>query len=607
MLRQAGHPWAQPQFEQHQHNAGCGHQGEKPAVQRSAVHDVLRTSGRPLDDATRGDMEARLGADFSDVRIHDDGAAKASAAEVGARAYTSGSHIVVGEGGADNHTLAHELTHVIQQRQGPVAGTDNGAGLRVSDPSDRFEREAEATAQQAMALPTAVQRHAARTAPGPLPAPASPAQPVVQRAWTQGTMQGDDPVFQPDGGRAGTVRVTNLRGIPLGDGANHPTNAGDPIGWAALLSQGLQLGGQMPQGNHYNAVRMHLWNGRLGGPGNNRFNLAPGPALVNSQMSAQAENPVKDLVAYGYTVDLMTQVTYQNGPGNPLDLSTVVPNHISMTWQGRKAQHATVNETWSSHITLPVAAIAAAAIQHYQNLPATLPAAQMLLTDLATRSDQFRGEVLTLVQPFLKRHIMEAYPHLYRAQTAGDKGAFLMLLPAADRHAFLNLVLAGDENAWLEHCFGPLIAVGHNAAVQDAFATRALPQQREWIVRCVTDRHVFLAALGFRADAIASQDKLVYDYYPPAERARLAEAMHGQGLINGFLQNVCRTDPEKMQVLTDWAQSGSAQDPVGFLDARAHLDQVYKDGFRQRMNTLAAAEAARTARPTRSQSRLGGF
>ncbi|WP_079196976.1 eCIS core domain-containing protein [Streptomyces sp. CB02261] len=158
LLRQAGHPWAQ---EQHQHSAGCGHQAvERPAVQRSAVHDVVRTSGRPLDDATRTDMESRLGADFSDVRVHDDSAAKASAAEVGARAYTSGNHVVIGAGGDDRHTLAHELTHVIQQRQGPVAGTDNGAGLKVSDPSDRYEREAEANADRVMSgpAPTVVAR-----------------------------------------------------------------------------------------------------------------------------------------------------------------------------------------------------------------------------------------------------------------------------------------------------------------------------------------------------------------------------------------------------------------------------------------------------------------
>ena len=181
MLRRAGHPGAQ---ERHQHRAGCNHQQtepeQQPAVQRSAVHDVLRTSGQPLDDATRTDMEARLGADFSDVRIHNDAAAKASAAEIGARAYTSGNHVVVGDGGGDKHTLSHELTHVIQQRQGPVASTDNGNGLKVSDPSDRFEREAEANASWAMAAsPQAapnLQRHVARShTPASLPS--------VQRAY----------------------------------------------------------------------------------------------------------------------------------------------------------------------------------------------------------------------------------------------------------------------------------------------------------------------------------------------------------------------------------------------------------------------------------------
>ncbi|WP_443046520.1 eCIS core domain-containing protein [Streptomyces sp. NBC_00247] len=152
LLRTAGDPRAQAQDE-HQHGAGCGHQS---VVQRSAVHDVLRGGGRPLDDATRTDMEARLGSDFSGVRIHDDSAARASAAELGARAYTSGDHVVIGDGGADKHTLAHELTHVVQQRQGPVAGTANGSGLKVSDPSDRFEREAEANATRVMS--GAVQR-----------------------------------------------------------------------------------------------------------------------------------------------------------------------------------------------------------------------------------------------------------------------------------------------------------------------------------------------------------------------------------------------------------------------------------------------------------------
>ncbi|MGW7514398.1 eCIS core domain-containing protein [Streptomyces sp. NPDC054796] len=145
------------QRERHTHDASCGHQPPVPPVppvQRSTtVHDVLRGPGRPLDAAVSADMEGRLGADFSDVRLHTGPAAQRSAAEIGARAYTSGSHVVIGEGGADKETLAHELIHVIQQRQGPVAGTDTGDGLAVSDPGDRFEREAAAGAARAVSGP----------------------------------------------------------------------------------------------------------------------------------------------------------------------------------------------------------------------------------------------------------------------------------------------------------------------------------------------------------------------------------------------------------------------------------------------------------------------
>ncbi|MFJ8844277.1 DUF4157 domain-containing protein [Streptomyces cyaneofuscatus] len=164
----------------HEHGADCGHQQDTAPVQRSAVHGVLRGSGQPMAEPLRQEMEARLGADFSDVRLHTGTTARRSAGEIGARAYTSGSDIVVGDGGADKHTLAHELTHVIQQRQGPVAGTVQGDGLRVSDPSDRFEREAEATANRVMSAPVPHAGRAAEPASGQRPAAAGDGS--VQRA-----------------------------------------------------------------------------------------------------------------------------------------------------------------------------------------------------------------------------------------------------------------------------------------------------------------------------------------------------------------------------------------------------------------------------------------
>ena len=134
--------------------------------EQSPVHDVVGSGGRPLEPEVRGDMETRLGADFGDVRIHDDSAAAESATAVNAHAYTVGSNVVFQRdtydpsSDAGRVTLAHELTHVMQQRSGPVEGTDAPGGIKVSDPSDRFEREASANAERAMAEPAAIQRHA---------------------------------------------------------------------------------------------------------------------------------------------------------------------------------------------------------------------------------------------------------------------------------------------------------------------------------------------------------------------------------------------------------------------------------------------------------------
>lgn len=125
--------------------------------QSSPVHDVVgKGGGSPLDDATRSSMESSFGQDFSDVRVHTDAKASQSAEAVGANAYTVGSDVVFRSGHFDSssptgqRTIAHELSHVVQQRSGPVEGTDAPGGIRLSDPGDRFERAAESTADQVM-------------------------------------------------------------------------------------------------------------------------------------------------------------------------------------------------------------------------------------------------------------------------------------------------------------------------------------------------------------------------------------------------------------------------------------------------------------------------
>ena len=78
--------------------------------------------GRPLDPTTRAEMEHGFGQDFGHVRVHTDARAAESARSVNALAYTTGRDVVFGaaryapESADGRKLLAHELTHVVQQR-----------------------------------------------------------------------------------------------------------------------------------------------------------------------------------------------------------------------------------------------------------------------------------------------------------------------------------------------------------------------------------------------------------------------------------------------------------------------------------------------------------
>lgn len=171
--------------------------GLQRSVGNAGVHEVVSSGGSPLDPGVRAEMEGRFGHDFSDVRVHTGSDAHESARSVNAQAYTVGSNIVFQRdkydpsSAAGQHMLAHELTHVVQQRSGPVDGTDTGNGVKVSDPSDRFEREAVSNADRIMSAPAApvqrcedepVQRMVVQREEAPAEEEEKPAQTYVQRA-----------------------------------------------------------------------------------------------------------------------------------------------------------------------------------------------------------------------------------------------------------------------------------------------------------------------------------------------------------------------------------------------------------------------------------------
>lgn len=92
----------------------------------SIVQSVIKSIGQPLDPAVRASMENSFDHDFSQVRVHTDAKAAESAQKLNARAYTIGLDLVFGAGQyapetkRGQHVLAHELAHVVQQRQGQV-------------------------------------------------------------------------------------------------------------------------------------------------------------------------------------------------------------------------------------------------------------------------------------------------------------------------------------------------------------------------------------------------------------------------------------------------------------------------------------------------------
>jgi hypothetical protein len=133
------------------------------------VHDVLRSPGQSLDLLTRSFFEPRFGYDLSQVRVHADALAAESADAVNARAYTVGNNVVFGAGQyapgttEGKHLLAHELTHIIQQRKGE---TESAAAHR---PTETVNRKAQAAsspehASQSFALSFEIKENAAESA-----------------------------------------------------------------------------------------------------------------------------------------------------------------------------------------------------------------------------------------------------------------------------------------------------------------------------------------------------------------------------------------------------------------------------------------------------------
>ncbi len=99
------------------------------------ANPLLRSSGQTLDKRTKDFMESLIGHDFSQVRIHTDAEAAQAARSIDALAFTVGQDVAFAANHynpatlAGTNLLAHELTHVVQQRAGLSAGIVQRRGI----------------------------------------------------------------------------------------------------------------------------------------------------------------------------------------------------------------------------------------------------------------------------------------------------------------------------------------------------------------------------------------------------------------------------------------------------------------------------------------------
>lgn len=183
------------------HAANVAEFSAVPAI----VHDVLCSTGKPLDSATRAFMESRFGHDFNEVRVHTDVKAEKSARALNSLAYTVGRNIVFAReqyrptAASGRQLLAHELTHVVQQRAAPISSVIDRLTIDSSDSA--AEREARSIGAEVLAGVAAT---------SPVKTPIIASVPIISRADPQ------------------AVAVTINLGQTLGTGIQFwPTNVTD--------------------------------------------------------------------------------------------------------------------------------------------------------------------------------------------------------------------------------------------------------------------------------------------------------------------------------------------------------------------------------------------
>jgi hypothetical protein len=140
------------------------------------INRGISRGGSSLPKDTQIKMKHNLGvANPEEIQVHTDQQAHTLSKALGARAFTTGSHIFFRQGEYDPGStkgqalLYHESVHTVQQ--GGVKGNAPQAKMVVNRADDRYEQEAEAVAEQAILAPEPTQPQFVEPGAAPKTAP----------------------------------------------------------------------------------------------------------------------------------------------------------------------------------------------------------------------------------------------------------------------------------------------------------------------------------------------------------------------------------------------------------------------------------------------------
>jgi phage-related protein len=184
--------------------------GAAPEGVPAAVSQLVSSPGpgEAMQPQVQQALESNLGADLRTVRVHTNSRASAAAESLGARAFTYGPNIFLGAGerSSDLALMAHEVTHVIQQRGAPVLQMSSAASV-----PDTLEQEAQQVA-----------------------ATAQHGGPVVVTGQTQGPQVQKEELSWWQKGKGAVGKGMKAAGAAVVSGAEAVVELGGDLGWSLL-------------------------------------------------------------------------------------------------------------------------------------------------------------------------------------------------------------------------------------------------------------------------------------------------------------------------------------------------------------------------------------